>query len=68
MGEVTKAIWQWIAGNIGWIVLVILFIFSGLFKIKKIELSPLGWLIGKIGCALNKGVLEHIKTLKDDTN
>lgn len=68
MGEISKAVGQWIVGNVGWVVVIILFILSGLFKIKKIEVSPLGWLIGKIGSMLNKGVMDHINTLKEDTN
>lgn len=67
MGEVSKAVGQWIVANVGWSVVIFLFILSGLFKIVKIEINPIGWLIGTIGKALTKDVRDDILKLKEST-
>lgn len=67
MSEVTKAVGQWIVGNVGWSVLIFLFILSCLFKITKIELDPLGWIIGWFGKMLTKDVRNDVANLKIDT-
>ena len=68
MGEVSKAVGQWIVGNVGWTAIVILFILSGLFKIAKIEINPIGWLISWIGNALTKSIRVDLANLRTDTN
>lgn len=67
MGEITKAVGQWIVGNVGWSVLIFLFILSCLFKITKIELDPLGWIIGWFGKMLTKDVRKDVADLKTET-
>ena len=68
MGEVSKAVGQWIVANTGWSVIIFLFILTGLFKIVKIEINPLGWLVGWIGKALTKDVRNDISNFKKDTD
>lgn len=68
MGEISKAVGQWIVGNVGWSVIIILFILSGLFKIVKIEINPIGWLISWIGNALTKSIRVDLADLRQDTN
>ena len=68
MGEISKAVGQWIVGNVGWTAIVILFILSGLFKIAKIEINPIGWLISWIGNALTKSIRVDLANLRTDTN
>lgn len=68
MGEVAKAVGQWIVANVGWSVLIILFILSSLFRIVKKEIDPLGWVISWIGKAFTKDVRNDIATLKTETN
>lgn len=65
--EVSKAVGQWIVGNLGWSVIIVLFLLTGFFKIVKIEVNPLGWLIGWIGKAFTKDVRKDISDLKADT-
>lgn len=67
MSEVTKAVGQWIVGNVGWSVLIVLFILSMLFKITKKEIDPLGWVIGWFGKALTKDVRKDISDFKKST-
>ena len=67
MGEISKAVGQWIVGNVGWTVVIGLFILSGLFKIAKIELDPLGWLISWLGKNFTKDVRADVADLKRDT-
>jgi len=67
MGEVSKAVGQWIVANVGWSVLILLFILSSIFKIAKKEIDPLGWVLGKIGKAFTKDVRDDIAKLKTDT-
>ena len=40
MGEISKAVGQWIAGNVGWTVIIILFVVSsgyGIYILKSIK-------------------------------
>ena len=67
MGEVTKAVGQWIVANVGWSVIIFLFILSSIFKIAKKEIDPLGWVIGWVGKAFTKDVRDDIAQLKTDT-
>ena len=68
MGEISKAVGQWVVQNVGWTVVIILFLLSGLFKITKVEIDPLGWIISLIGNALTKGVRMDLANLREETN
>lgn len=68
MGEVTKAVGQWIVGNVGWTVIIILFILSALFKLTKREIDPLGWVVGWFGKMLTKDVRKDVADMKTETN
>ena len=68
MGEITKAVGQWIVQNVGWTIVIIIFILQGLFKITKREIDPLGWIIGWVGKAFTKDVREDVKTLSKNTD
>lgn len=68
MGEVSKAVGQWIVQNVGWTAIIVLFVLSGLFKIAKIEINPIGWLLSCIGNALTKGIRVDLANLRDETN
>jgi len=68
MSEISKAVGQWIVGNVGWAVVIVLFILSGIFKLTKIEINPLGWLVGWIGKNLTKDVRKDVADLKTDYN
>lgn len=68
MEEVTKAVGQWIVGNVGWSFLIFLCILSALFKLTKREIDPLGWLVGLFGKMLTKDVRKDISELRKDTD
>lgn len=68
MGEISKAVGQWIVGNVGWTVIIILFLLSCLFKVAKKEIDPLGWVVSWIGKAFTKDVRNDIATLKTNTD
>lgn len=68
MSEISKTVGQWIVANVGWTVIIVLFILSALFKLTKIEINPLGWLIGWIGKNLTKDVRKDVADLKTDYN
>ena len=68
MGEISKAVGQWIVSNVGWTVIIFLFILSGLFKITKIELNPIGWIIGWIGKHFTQEVRKDVAEFKTETN
>lgn len=68
MGEISKAVGQWIVANVGWSVVILLFILSGLFKIIKIEINPIGWIVGGIGKALTKDVRNDISKWQTEVN
>lgn len=67
MSEVSKTVGQWIVENWGWAAVIFLFLLQGLFKITKIEINPLGWLIGWIGKNFTKDVRQDVADLKKDT-
>ena len=67
-GEFGKVVGQWIASHIGLSFLIFLAILSGLFKITKREIDPLGWLIGKIGKMLTKDLRSDVNKMKNDTD
>ena len=67
MGEISKAVGQWIVGNVGWSVVILLFILSCFFKIIKIEIDPLGWVIAWIGKALTKSVSTDLNSFREAT-
>lgn len=66
MSEVSKAVGEWIVGHVGWSVLIALFLLSGLFKITKIELDPIGAILGWIGKKLTKDVKADVTTVQQD--
>ena len=68
MGEISKAVGQWIVANVGWSVIIFLFVLSGLFKIVKIEINPIGWIVGVIGKSLTKDVRNDISKWQTDVN
>lgn len=67
MAEIGKAIGQWILSNVGWSIIIFLFILSCLFKITKKEIDPLGWVIGWFGNMLTKDVRKDVADLKKET-
>ena len=67
MGEIGKAVGQWVVANVGWTIIIILFIISSLFKIAKKEVDPLGWVISWFGKAFTKDVRADIAALQTDT-
>ena len=60
MSEITKAVGQWIVDNVGLSVLIFLVLLSGLFKITKIEINPIGWIISSIGKLLTKSLRDDV--------
>lgn len=68
VAEVTKTVGQWIVANVGWSILIFIAILSGFFKIAKIQIDPLGSLIGWIGKKLNQETNKRIDELKADSN
>lgn len=68
VAEVTKTVGQWIVANVGWSILILIAILSGFFKIAKIQIDPLGSLIGWIGKKLNQETNKRIDELKADSN
>ena len=67
MSEISKAVGQWIVDNVGWTVVIALFLLSCFFKLVKVEIDPLGAIIGWIGKALTKDVRKDVSDLKTDT-
>lgn len=68
MSEFLKPAGQWISQNIPLTVLIVFLILSLFFKIAKIEINPLGWLLGLLGKSLTKDLKKTVLELKDDTN
>ena len=68
MAEISKTVGQWIVANVGWTVVIALFILSGLFKITKIEINPIGWIVGWFGKALTSDVRKDVAKLSITTN
>lgn len=67
MSEVSKTVGQWIVENWGWAAIILLCFLQVFFKITKIEINPLGWLIGWIGKNFTKDVRQDVADLKKDT-
>lgn len=68
MNEITKPVGEWIAGNVGWTVLIVVFVFSLFFEFSKIKLSPITAFLRWIGNRITGGLKEDIADLKRDTN
>lgn len=68
MGEVSKTVGQWIVNNLGWSVILVLFLFSLFFEFSKIKLNPISALFKRIGNAFTSGIKQDIADLKEDTN
>lgn len=68
MSEISKAVGQWIVENVGWTVVIALFLLSCFFKLVKIEIDPLGAIISWIGKALTKDVRKDVSDLKQDVS
>ena len=64
MGEIGKAVGGWIVANAGWSVIILLFLLSGIFKITKVELDPVGWILGWFGKTLTRDVRKDVAELK----
>lgn len=66
MNEILKTVWQWILDNFGWTVVIILLLLSGIFKITKVEINPIGAIIGWIGKNFTKDVRKDVADLKKE--
>lgn len=67
MDEFGKYVAQLAINNLSITVIIILCIFSGLFKIAKKEIDPLGKFVGWIGKQITKDVRKDVADLKEDT-
>ena len=68
MGEIFKPVGQWIAGNVGWSVLLGLFILSLFFEFSKIKLSPITAVCKWIGDRITSGLRADMADLKQSTD
>lgn len=68
MGEISKAVGDWIVNNVGWSVLIVLFLFCTFFEFSKIKLNPISALCRRIGNGFTAGLKKYIDELKEDTN
>lgn len=68
MDEFIKYVSQLALNHLGLTTIVILAILSGLFKLTRHEIDPLGWLIGWIGKKFTKDVREDVAQLKKTTD
>ena len=68
MGEVLKPVGEWIAHNVPFVILIVIFIFTLFFKIPKKEVHLWTWILSKLGNALVGGVRDDIKELKEDNS
>ena len=68
MGEISKAVGQWIVGNVGWSVIILLFIISSVFKVTKYDIDPVGWILGWFGRLLTKDIRKDVADLRAETN
>ena len=68
MGDLFKPVTQWISTNVGWTVLMGLFVLSLFFEFSKIKLSPITALFHWIGERLLAGVRADIADLKESTD
>ena len=67
MGEIGKYMGQLALQHLPFTILLILFILSGLFKLTKREIDPLGSLVKWVGKKLNAKVSEDVESLKTTT-
>ena len=72
MSELVKTLGQLAVNNLSLaaiiIIVVVLTVFKGLFKIARKEIDPLKWLGSKIRNTLTKDVRKDISDLKDETH
>jgi len=68
MDEISAKVVQWIIDHFGLSILIVLFLLSGVFKVTKIEVNPIGWIIGWIGKHFTKDVRKDVADLKTETN
>lgn len=68
MSEVAKTVGQLMVNNLSMAVIIILFILSGLFKITKKELDPIGKITGWLGKKLTEDVKKDVAGVKTDVN
>lgn len=68
MGEISKAIGQFIVNNVSLSVLILLWILSGIFKLSKIEIDPVGKLVSWIGKHLTNDLRNDVETMKTNTD
>lgn len=68
MGEIFKPVAQWISGNVGWSVLLVIFVLSLFFEFSKIKLSPITALCRWIGDRITSGLRADIADLKKSTD
>lgn len=66
MSEVAKTVGQLMVNNLSMAVIIILFILSGLFKITKKELDPIGKIAGWLGKKLTEDVKKDVAGVKTD--
>lgn len=66
MGEISKAVGQWIVSNVGWTAVIVLFILSGIFKIAKVEIDPAGAVIRWLGKKFTADVIKDVADLKKE--
>lgn len=68
MGEVFKPVAQWISGNVGWTILLAIFVLSLFFEFSKIKLSPITAMCHWIGDRITSGLRADIADLKTNTD
>lgn len=68
MSELVKPAAEWISQNVGWTVVMGLFIFSLFFEFSKIKISPITALLNWIGSRLTSNIKTYIEEMKADTN
>lgn len=66
MSEVAKAVGQLMVNNLSMAAIIILFILSGLFRITKKELDPIGKITGWLGKKLTEDVKKDVAGVKTD--
>ena len=67
MSEITKAVGQFVTSHVSLSILIVLALLSGLFRLTKIELDPIGWLFSWLGKKLTKDVRADVADLKSNT-
>lgn len=68
MNEIAKPVAQWIGQNVGWTVLIVIFVFSLFFEFSKIKLSPITSFLNWIGTRLTGGIKDYIVKTQADMN